>query len=445
MIISCILLFVLAVIFISKNKGMDLISAFCLIWTVVFAGASLKLYGMRDYSLNIVGILCLGTFSFLFFAFLGRYRKYATKRIKNNWLNSPIHQNIEVNKYIVNFFMVIVSIFVLYSFMRMMELMLRGVPFGTIHAMYLNRGGEAFYTIAAMSQIHSKIVIPCIYCLVPLIAYYSMVNFKNHRKFVLIGLVNIALYTVATGSRSIIIFLLVDVVLTLPFSKIVLSEKAFKQIKKIGKILVVLLGVGIVYYTIIRKGFGSDSETNIFAQVFGEIYKYFSLCVPLADYWVDQINGSEIITYGKMSFNGILSLIEWIGVQFFGTGTFTSLDICRDIASNLEIMQPIFADASCNAFVTYAFYFYTDFRWIGVFAFSSIWGFVCGSACKRIKVNQTPASILFYLLLAQSIAMSYSRWSFYDAPYLLAFIFMRLFFVKGNKNEKLSRKRIRVV
>ena len=430
MILLSLLLLLIAAVCIYKNKGFDLTSIFCMIWCVVFGGASLRLYGMREYSLSIVIIISLGVFSFVLFSVLGRYGQYIFSGIKYDWLNKPIKRDLKINKTIVNFFLIIITIFILYSFTRMFSLMLEGIPFGTIHAMYLNRGGEAFYQISFLNQIHSKIVIPCLYCLVPIIVYYTMVSFKKNFKYVLWGIADIALYTVATGSRSLIIFLLVDVVLALPFSGIILSKKDFKKIKRIGGIFATLLVVAGIYYTIIRKGFTAANGVSVFSQVFGEIYKYFSLSIPLADYWVEQINAHDIITYGKMSFNSILSIIEWIGAQFFSTGTFPFLDICREVADNLELMQPIFKDASCNAFVTFAFYFYIDFRLIGVLFLSSAWGFLCGRASKRIKYQPNPASILFYLLLAQSVAMSYSRWAFYDAPYLLAFVFLRLFFVQ---------------
>ncbi len=433
MIVLSIVLFGLGGLFTKKNKGIDLLALFCFIWAVVFGGAALKLYGMRDYSINTVGIFTIGTFSFVVFAFFGRYGRYKTIRWHNNWMTAPLRKDMGINKIILVIYLIPVTAFVIYSFGRTMVLGAMGIPLGTIHTMYLGRGGEAFFTIPALNQIHSKVIIPCIYCLIPLIVYFTMVEFKRNRIFLIVGLIDIALYTISTGSRVVVIFLVLDILLVLPFSKIVLSNKLFRRIKKIGIALVAFLGVGLIFYTILRKGFDSESDTSVFSQVFGEIYKYFSLCVPLADYWFEQVDTQGIITYGKMTFYGILSFVEWVCAQFFGTGTFSSLDICRQVASNLEVMQPIFSDANCNAFVTYAFYFYIDFGLIGVTVLSSIWGFICGMASKSIKIKQNTANILFYLLLAQTVSMSFSRWAFFGAPYFLAFIYMRLLFIKGKQ------------
>lgn len=433
MFLLSIIMLVFGCIAYKKNKGIDLLVLFCLIWTVVFAGASLKLYGMKDYSFNTIALFTFGSISFVVLAFVGRYSKYRDYKLSHNIFINPVGKSVCINKWILTFLLVPVTLVVIYSMTRMLELFSSGVPLGTIHAMYLGRGGESFFTIAALNQLHSKLVIPCIYCLAPIIVYYTLTDFKNNRIVILIGIVDIALYVIATGTRAIAIFIFVDILLMLPFSRIVLSRKAFKKIKKIGIALAVLLVVGIIYYTISRKGFEATASSSIFSQVFGEIYKYISLCIPLSDHWLSQIDSLDIVTYGRMTLYGPLSFIEWIFVQFFQTETFAWLDICKSLAADLEVMQPIFADAKCNAFVTYLFYFYVDFGVIGVIVLPAIWGFISGKLSKKIRLNQNEFSMLIYLLFAQTIAMSFSRWCFFDAPYFLAFFYMRLLFIKGKK------------
>ena len=303
---------------------------------------------------------------------------------------------------------------------------------GTIHAMYLNRGKEAFFTTSVLNQIHSKIIIPCFYAFIPLITYYSLTSFKKNKYFIIIATIDIFLYMVSTGARAMMIFLLADVILVLGLIKIKETKKTYDRIKKIGMIVFAVLLLGVILYTIFRKNFSSTGENVIF-QLFEEIYKYISLCIPLSDVWLDKITSEGIITYGKMSSFGALSTIEWIFVQFFRVSTFQPLQVCKNLAKDLEVMYPIFSNAQCNAFVTYAFYFYADFRTIGVIIGSFLWGLFTGKICKKVNLNNDIKTITFYLLFAQTITMSYSRWILFDSAYILALIFLRFIFIKEKK------------
>lgn len=438
MLFLSILLIFIGIYSYKKNKGLDLLSLFCFIWCVVFGFASLKLYGMRDYSFDTVLLFAMGTVAFITFAIAGRYGKYKHYRIKHGKLSNSSNVHVTINKTILYIFLVPVTAVVIYSILRMLALFSSGVPLGTIHAMFLGRGGESFFTLNILNQLHSKFIIPCIYCLAPIAVYYSLTDFRNNWIAICVASADIVLYLIATGSRIIAIFIFVDIFLMLPYANIVLSKKAFKRIKKIGFILCFLVVLILIYYTISRKGFTSTSESNIFEQLLGEIYKYFSLCIPLSDYWFSEVNTNGFLTYGKMSFYGLLSLVEWFFVQFFKTDMFSSLEICRNLASSLEIMKPIFSDAKCNAFVTYIFYFYVDFGYVGVILLTSIWGFICGSISRKIKVKHNESTMLFYLLFAQTISMSFSRWCFFDAPYILAFVYMRVLFI-GSKSTSINK------
>lgn len=419
-----------------KNKGIDLISLFCFIWTIVFGAASLKLFGMREYQSTTVALFALASFSFFIFGYIGRYGKYKHFRLERKTNNKEI----KLNKWILWILICISTAFILYMMLRMLALMQAGIPMGTIHAMYLGRGNEDFFTIPILNQLHSKLIIPFVYCLVPIIVYLILTDLKGNWLCILVGLADLLLYMMATGSRIVIIFVVSDMLLMLSFTRIRLSKKAFRKIKKFGSLILVFLIIALIGFTISRKGFASNNGKSVVSQVFGEIYKYFSLCIPFSDYWLSSIDKEGIVTYGKLSFYGALSLIEWICVFFFKTNTFGELEICKEIASNLEIMRPIFKDAKCNAFVTYLFYFYTDFGIVGVMVLSSIWGFLCGNIGRKIKKERTERSVLFYLLFAQTVSMSFSRWSFFDAPYFLAFLYMSLLFAKGKNKKKRGYK-----
>lgn len=429
-------LLIISAILVLKNKGLDIISLFSLIWATVFCMASLRLYGMISYSLKTVLIIFIGASFFILFGIFFRYFSLPKLNIIRKKSNSKRKKIRRINRHIVNFILVIVTVFMIYSFIRMLNLYFDGIPFGTIHAMYLNRGGEPFYTISILNQIHSKIVIPCIYCLIPIIVYYFLLDRKTYKWIIIVGFIDIFLYTVSTGSRTIIILLFTDAVLAIPLAKKYLNEEYYKWIKKSMILFIIITVIGILGYTAIRKGFAFENVGNIFTKIFEEGYKYISLCIPFSDQWIHTIDSIELFTNGKMTFFSVLSLIEWIFVQFFRFETFSFLDVCKDVSSQLEIMIPIFKNAECNAFVTFIFYFYSDFRLFGVVLFSSLWGCFSGLICQRVYKEPQEYSIMFYLLLIQSVVLSFSRWAFYDAPYFLAFIIMLLIFTDFSVLQK---------
>ena len=105
-----------------------------------------------------------------------------------------------------------------------------------------------------------------------------------------------------------------------------------------------------------------------------------------------------------------------------------------NILGDVEKMVPIFSDASCNAFVTCFFYFFSDFGVAGVVLGSSLFGWLCGSIDKAVHHSINTKSILIYLLLSQSIVKMFVRFELANASYVIAFLYIMLII----KKEKVS-------
>ena len=98
-------------------------------------------------------------------------------------------------------------------------------------------------------------------------------------------------------------------------------------------------------------------------------------------------------------------------------------------------MVPIFRDASCNAFVTCFFYFYSDAGIAGVVLGSSIFGWLSGkieSAAIRYTNNK---NVLFYLLFSQAIIKMFVRFELGNAAYIIAFIYLWLLIKRDHYDD----------
>ena len=86
--------------------------------------------------------------------------------------------------------------------------------------------------------------------------------------------------------------------------------------------------------------------------------------------------------------------------------------------------------ARANAFATMFYFFYLDFRYLGVFAESLIFGFVSGFIELRTYINENMKTIAFYLLLSQAVFKSFIRWEFTVGSYVMSFLYLYLLFSK---------------
>ena len=80
------------------------------------------------------------------------------------------------------------------------------------------------------------------------------------------------------------------------------------------------------------------------------------------------------------------------------------------------------------------FAFYLDFREIGVFAGTLIFGYIVEKSYKKAKTKRVEY-LAFYLLLIQCIVKSFVRWEFVLEQYWLSFLILRLWFKKERVDE----------
>ncbi|WP_436686503.1 O-antigen polymerase [Lactiplantibacillus plantarum] len=422
---------VIGIIDYKLSKRFGLLTFFCLLWAVIIFLSSFELYGMVSFSREIYSVILIGLISFTIPCLMGKYTTIRSSTI-------PIQKRSD--KYSLNrkfFFLVQLFIFIFMILMaeRLIELIQSGLPYGTVRAMYLNRGEENYFTNPIMDFFNSKLVVPLLFSSIPIVVTLILTKAKEYIVIILVSVLNILIYVAATGGRLILIYIVVDLIIAIPLYEITISSKLKKRISY-G---IIVLFFVVIITTVIRKGFFSSGHLDV-SSLFIDYYRYLSLSVPLFAHWLDYINSAHIQTNGMATFGGIANNIYYVLTKF-GATDFLNFNATNNLITQTEDFIPIFNDTGANAFVTMFFFFYLDFRMFGVIILSGIYGWVTGFISKLTTSNSSILMKCYYLLFVQSVVKSFVRWEFWSAAYILAFLFMFFFFTKGSYGNS-SKNRI---
>ena len=192
------------------------------------------------------------------------------------------------------------------------------------------------------------------------------------------------------------------------------------------------MGICEKLYAEVKVSAGDKSAGE---AVGSSIYKYFSASMPLMDYWVDVIDEQQFQSYGMAFLHGVLNFFDIflskIGISFDLLNQ-TSFYIGQ---TESTFLYGLYDHGSFNAFVSVFYFFYMDFRWVGVIVGSLFFGFFCHRVERLANKNNLLNSAL-YLLIAQSVLKSFGRWEFYLTSYCLSFLFLRICFKRKMISDK---------
>lgn len=416
---------------IKSRKFSNLLSVFCFYWAAIVSLASLELFGMIEVSSKTYFIIFIGGIGYIIGYFFSRTYKPVKLKTRNKQLTQTDFQEYEIRYKLAYGAMLIVCIFYLYSLIKIITLLGTGTDYGMIRTMMLHGGEEGIDRLYTNLEtlISQYIVVPSVFICVPL-SLISVVRGEAKKSFVTLSLFDLILYVICTGSRIILASLIVQIVYLMIIYKVSVPQKVVKWLKRI-----ILVGVvAIVVITLLRR---SEYWKKINYTIFQSYYSYACLCVPLLDTWLDIIAKNDYITYGLASLKPLLSIPDVIFRQF-GISNLDSYYYTVDILNSTENFFWVFDNKNYNAFVTMFFYFYLDFREIGVFLGSLFYGHFCEKHYRKVTRDHNMRNVLLFLILLQGFTKMLVRWEFSINNYLIAFIVCR-FFVKvknsGKKNE----------
>lgn len=118
--------------------------------------------------------------------------------------------------------------------------------------------------------------------------------------------------------------------------------------------------------------------------------------------------------------------------------SFEKLNGTIDMINIVENFVQVFPRHEYNAFASMFYYFYMDFREIGVFLGGVTWGVICAKTYKLAKEKQDDKSFAILLIIFQAIIKTMVRWEFASPSFFVACILILFVFKKDdvNINEK---------
>ena len=163
------------------------------------------------------------------------------------------------------------------------------------------------------------------------------------------------------------------------------------------------------------------------------LYKYVCGCVNMLNEKIIMAESNHWMTFGMSSIFGFITLIEVVlGVTPIGKGEFYSYVL--NIQMDKEIFIRIGPSRWMNAYCTWFYDFFLDFRFIGVVLGGIIFGIVSEIGYKKlIKSNGNVYDMSISLNIAIMIVMSMVRWQFSSANFAMAFVYFLLM-------KKMSRR-----
>ena len=409
-VLSCLVLFITIVTFFFKNKNVaHPIILFFGLWFSCILCASLRLYGMQEYSSKSLVVIITGLVSFAIgcgLAFLVKYYKFKIVPVEGL---RPRKIRMNISKKML--YLILAASFagiILLDFAAVRALR-HGVSYSYIRNMYYGYGNaKKLISSTFLNTYINWISVPSLYALIP-VSLINMFEKKGDKLFSALVMLAAVMYIFGSAGRFMLMFMVVQVVAMLNYY----SHTITKKTKKRMVLIVIAVFAALMLLTVIRSEGASRKKVNT-------IYAYLSIPVYLLGYWLDA-NGSVGRLHGSGFFYGILTFFN-----YFTSKLGFDIPAYRAAYDTIQVTQDqwvaVFPHEWYNAYVSMFYYFYIDFGMIGVILGCILFGYLCYIVYYSAFVKKDKCALLYYMLLIQCIICSLVRWQLGTITMVLTFI-----------------------
>ncbi|SCI44936.1 Uncharacterised protein [uncultured Clostridium sp.] len=359
---------------------------------------------------------------------LGYFINYCTKKELVLCGGRKSFENYSYNEKIILIFAIICIIFYGMQLLRVIDYLRNGISYYYIRRMYQGYEDISFFKTSLELYISSYIAVPSTFILLTYIII-SLFKKKYNRNVFTFAIIGEILYLIVSASR----FMLMQVIIGVIYMFILQKKKLPKKIKKIIKVIIVGLIAGIIIVTQLREN-RVNGKTYDWGMWKGA-YSYFSVSIPLLDYWIEYIDSINFTSYGLAFFRAPLNIFNLLILGPLNI-EFNSLKSTIEMINVVESFVQVFPKHTYNAFASMFYYLYLDFREIGVFLGSAVFGWLCGRAYKNAMRLQSDRNLAFLLIFIQAIFKSMVRWEFSSPSFFVAFIMTFFIFRKDKSDDK---------
>ena len=390
-------------------------------WAFILIVGIINPYQFFEISQKYSLLLFIGITAWLIGFVLAQFEYMSLFSVKPE-IGLTKEMKLQINENIYIFYTAIILIFTVYVASIILNYFRQGYSYIEIHRIAFGDTEESLFTNKFMSRFYNLVMFGIVQAIIPviIISFFT----KNYRNISAVALLSIMGYCLLIGRRFPLLYMIIDIILVLPFTQLKLSRKNIRIIF----ISIFVLLLGIILFTAWRK---KAFETGNWELVYSEFIKYFNISLPIGDYWVNYIDNyhSQTFLIGYSFFKGFLdnihSLFKILGLDLVYSNLGSELiNLPQDNYINIGFQKYY------NAFASMIYFFYLDFRYLGVLFGCLIFGFITGFVEVNANVCKKTKMIAFYLLFSQAVFKSFVRWEFNVGSYVMAYFYLYLLFKK---------------
>lgn len=403
-----------------EKTWLNFLTLFSFMWAFILFAANLELFEMNQVSGKAYVMVGLGCFSYAI-GYLSFRKKPFYIKIHKQKDNIKSEYRIRNHVFIGLFILTLLVWSVLFA--STLKALYSGLSYSVIRDIYAGTNKNFILFPNRIFEVICKwFFVPSVYVVLAKILYTLFK--KPMKKIYYLGAVLLLLfYCFATGSRQILLILIVQLIFLAQLSKFRYTQiNLTRKIKRIIRVILFLSVLGIGIITLNRTQTQESWTTEM------TYYAYASIAMPIADHWMQLVDNTGFYTYGFTFLRGILLLIARFGIPlpdyFYESSMFVSF------FSDTYI--PIFGQKVFNAFTTIFFYFYVDFGFFGVVLGSLFFGILSAAIYTSTLKNTSEYHTIIFLLFLISVVKSFARWEFAQPDYVAMFVIARVMYGKVN-------------
>lgn len=382
--------------------------------------ASLHLYGLYDFNDRAYQIVLVGCLSLLAGVLVSKLLQRGSAGVATGRGNDPkVEESIVFG--FLSALLVVAIVVILATRQSSFEVLATGGGFRGIRDSYLGYAGADAYAESTGALLGRLIVSPVLFAALPVFVF-GLIEGERNRRFTLLFATAMALNLVTSGGRIIFLYGVVQIAILLAIR----GRLRLRVRRGPAVILIVVLLIVVALVTVSRGN-----------SIAFEAYTYLAIPLPLLAHWSSIVDAQAAQTNGSSFLYGFVTLAAGIGrVLGIPVGGSTA-SVVTQPQDTWVVLLP---GRSFNAFVTMFYYFYADFRLIGVAVFSALNGFWIQATYDRARTGGGTRAKLFLLLVIQSVVMVFVRWEATDGAYVIAFVLLFLS-VRRTKAQDLAKGR----
>ena len=252
----------------------------------------------------------------------------------------------------------------------------------------------------------------------------SWVLGDRDKKILLATVLMFLLAGLSTGSKTtmilLLIFFMVGIILT--------GEISFDFKKSIT----ILAIIASIYFVLLIVA----SSRN---QVENDLTKYeMGISPRMLQIWIDRLKGTNLVGYGEASLAGFLQPIVLTLSKIFPFLDFSHFAQVYDwtISTDTTWVYPG-TYIPANAYVSAFYFFYVDFRVVGIITFSFIAGVFATVFHNLARKQNTGICLSIYMVVFYQLLYSFVRSNFVVIRWAYTFVYIFLLWRKCSKKEVL--------